>query len=202
MPGVALALFLLYLAVAFGWRTWRQIRLTGSTGFHGISGTPATAEWWGGALFVVALGGGLAAPALQLAGTLEPVSVLDHDVVTASGAVLAAVGIALTVLAQVAMGTAWRIGVNDTDRTALVTGGLFGLVRNPVFTAMIMTAAGLALLAPNAIAVLAVAVLVIAIELQVRVTEEPYLARVHGDAYGDYVARVGRLVPLAGRARR
>jgi protein-S-isoprenylcysteine O-methyltransferase Ste14 len=49
---------------------------------------------------------------------------------------------------------------------------------------------------------LACAAQLIALELQVRGVEEPHLARVHGDAYLDYTARVGRFVPWLGlRAR-
>lgn len=202
MPALALTLFLVYLAVAFGWRTWRQVRLTGSTGFHGISGTPATPEWWGGVLFAVAFAAGVLAPLLQLAGALDPVGVLDGDGVAAIGGAVAVLGIALTIAAQMAMGEAWRIGVDARERTTLVTDGLFAVVRNPVFTAMILTGTGLALLAPNPVALLAAAVLVVAIELQVRAAEEPYLRRVHGDGYRRYAERVGRLVPLVGRQRR
>jgi protein-S-isoprenylcysteine O-methyltransferase Ste14 len=39
----------------------------------------------------------------------------------------------------------------------------------------------------------------IALELQVRVVEEPYLRRVHGHAFAEYARRVGRFVPGLGR---
>ena len=39
----------------------------------------------------------------------------------------------------------------------------------------------------------------IALEIQVRLVEEPYLLRQHGDAYRNYAARVGRFVPGLGR---
>lgn len=38
----------------------------------------------------------------------------------------------------------------------------------------------------------------VTIELQVRVVEEPYLSATHGQAYGDYAARVGRFIPGVG----
>ena len=43
------------------------------------------------------------------------------------------------------------------------------------------------------------ALLVTALEIQVRVVEEPYLARTHGDAYRSYAERTGRFVPGLGR---
>jgi protein-S-isoprenylcysteine O-methyltransferase Ste14 len=40
------------------------------------------------------------------------------------------------------------------------------------------------------------------LEIQVRLVEEPYLIRVHGDAYRTYAARTGRFVPGVGRLPR
>jgi protein-S-isoprenylcysteine O-methyltransferase Ste14 len=37
------------------------------------------------------------------------------------------------------MGASWRIGVDPSERTDLVTGGAFALVRNPIFSAMLLT---------------------------------------------------------------
>ena len=48
----------------------------------------------------------------------------------------------------------------------------------------------------------ATVVLLAAIQVQVRAVEEPYLLAVHGDAYRDYAARVGRFVPRMGRTFR
>nr|WP_281381568.1 isoprenylcysteine carboxylmethyltransferase family protein [Conexibacter arvalis] len=120
----------------------------------------------------------------------------------AAGAVLAVAGIVATLLAQFAMGTSWRIGVDPAERTALVTTGPFALVRNPIFAAMLPTALGLTLLVPSVIALIGLAGLAVALELQVRVVEEPYLRSVHGDAYTAYAARVGRFAPRLGRLDR
>jgi hypothetical protein len=51
-------------------RSWVQRRRTGSTGFDGISGTPAEAGWWGGVLFVAAIVLGLAGPLLAVTGVV------------------------------------------------------------------------------------------------------------------------------------
>ncbi|WP_222709264.1 hypothetical protein [Nonomuraea sp. C10] len=64
---------------------------------------------------------------------------------------------------------------------------------------MIATAAGLAAMVPNLISLAALVLAVVAIELQVRAVEEPYLRRVHGAAYLWYAARVGRFLPGIGR---
>jgi protein-S-isoprenylcysteine O-methyltransferase Ste14 len=196
----ALALYALYVALAFGGRTLLQLRRTGSTGFKGLSGRPLSAEWTGGVLFIAALLLDLAAPLLGLAGALEPISVMDRAVWQALGFVLFFAGLAGTLWAQLSMGASWRIGVDEAERTELVTAGSFALVRNPIFSAMILAFLGLALLVPNVAALVGFAALVVAIEVQVRLVEEPYLLRAHGARYAEYASLVGRFVPGVGRS--
>jgi protein-S-isoprenylcysteine O-methyltransferase Ste14 len=141
---------------------------------------------------------GAAAPTLTLLGVLEPIPALDGALGHAVGIALATSGIVLTFCAQLAMGDSWRVGVDPEERTALVTGGPFKLVRNPIYSTVIPTVLGLALMVPNALSIAGLAVLVTALELQVRRVEEPHLLRSYGDAYAEYAARVGRFVPGLG----
>ncbi len=201
MATLALLLYGVYLALAFGLRILIQFRRTGSSGFHGLGGRPGSAEWVAGVGFTVALLVGAAAPLLALLDWVEPIATLDTTVAHVAGLLLAVAGIGLTFYAQVAMGASWRIGVDPGERTALVTNGPFALVRNPIFAAMLPTALGLALLVPSWVALFGLAGLVAALELQVRVVEEPYLLQVHGETYAAYAARVGRFLPGVGRLR-
>jgi protein-S-isoprenylcysteine O-methyltransferase Ste14 len=73
------------------------------------------------------------------------------------------------------------------------------VVRNPIFSALILAAIGLAMMVPNPISIVGVFVLILAIELQVRFVEEPHLRQLHGDDYAVYASRVGRFVPGIGR---
>ena len=172
------------LALSSTRSTWRspsgcgsliQLRRTGSTGFHGVGGRPGSAEWVAGVGFTVALLVGAAAPLLALLDLVEPIGALDVAAVHAAGIVLAVAGIAATFYAQVAMGASWRIGVDPGERTQLVTSGPFALVRNPIFAAMLPTALGLTLMVPSWVAFVGLVGLSVALELQVRVVEEPYL---------------------------
>ena len=195
---VAIILFATFAALGFGWRSWVQHRATGSTGFRGISGRLGSAEWFAGAGVVVALVAGVTAPVLQLTDTVAPLPVLQAAWLQAAGVGLGVFGIAATVYAQVYMGESWRIGVDPNETTTLVRSGVFGWVRNPIFTAMLVFGAGLALVTPNVVALGGFVLLLLSIELQVRVVAEPYLAAVHGDAYHAYLAAVGRFVPGIG----
>jgi protein-S-isoprenylcysteine O-methyltransferase Ste14 len=202
METMALAGYGVFFALAFGLRSWVHHRRTGTTGFVGLTGRVGSPEWLGGALFAVALVAAVAAPLLALAGVLAPYPAFDRPAMRIVGVVLWAVGVAGTLWAQFAMGESWRIGVDAAERTALVGRGPFRLVRNPIFTAMTIATLGLGLLVPNVVAALAVVALVVALEIHVRLVEEPYLTRTHGDAYRDYAARVGRFVPGIGRLAR
>lgn len=197
-PALALALLVIFGILGFGWRSWAQRRRTGSTGFRGVSGRPGSVEWCAGAGFVVAIAAATAAPALQFAGLLSPVSLLDAAWIRIVGAAVAVSGIVATLCAQVAMGDSWRIGVDPQETTTLVRSGVFGWVRNPIFAAMLLFGLGIALLTPNALALTAFALLLASIEAQVRAVEEPYLRAVHGDRYREYTATVGRFVPGVG----
>lgn len=193
---IALVCMGLFKLLAFGLRSWVQYRRTGSSGFRGLSGRPGSIEWWGGALLVIGLTALVLAPVAGIAGWLPRLAIPGAAWL---GAVLVAAGVACTVAAQWTMGTSWRIGVDPSERTALVTRGLFGWVRNPIFTGMMCASLGFTVWVANPAALLGVVAIVAGLELQVRRVEEPYLVRVHGDAYRAYAARTGRFLPWTGR---
>jgi protein-S-isoprenylcysteine O-methyltransferase Ste14 len=199
MGWVALGCYGLYLVLAFGLRSAVQMRRTGSTGFRGISGPPGSLEWSAGVLFGVALIVGVLAPVLDVAGALEPIDVLDGPVGHALGLALFGLGLAATLYAQLAMGESWRVGVDESERTDLVTHGPFAVVRNPIFAAMVPASLGLTLMVPNVVGLIGFVALVVALEIQVRLVEEPYLRKAHGDDYASYVGRTGRFAPGLGR---
>lgn len=198
MAAAALVLYGFSLFLTFGVRIAVQLLRTGSTGVHGFAADATPLERFAGTLFVTGLVLGALAPTLALLDVLDPVAPLDGTVGHAIGIVLAVAGVILTFGAQLAMGDAWRIGVDPEERTQLVTAGPFRLVRNPIYSAMIPTVFGLALMVPNVLAIAAFAVLVTALELQVRLVEEPHLLRVHGESYAEYAAQVGRFAPGVG----
>jgi protein-S-isoprenylcysteine O-methyltransferase Ste14 len=201
MPELALALWSVYGLLAIVARALLQYRRTGSSGLIGISAKPGSVEWFGGILFALAIAAGVAAPILDLNDAIEPYEDLDTTAVHAAGIVVYAAGLAATLGAQLAMGDSWRVGVDESERTELVTDGPFAIVRNPIYAGMMPALAGIALLVPNPVSFGAVVLMVIALEIQTRMVEEPYLGRVHGDAYAAYAARVGRFVPGVGRIR-
>jgi protein-S-isoprenylcysteine O-methyltransferase Ste14 len=196
---IALLSYALYLGLAFGLRTAIQLGRSGDSGFRGIGGSVGSAEWVAGVLFAAALFVGVAAPVMALLDVIEPLVPLDRTPVHLAGLVLFVAGLGATLGAQLAMGSSWRIGVDPEESTALVTHGPFAWVRNPIFSAMLPTSLGLTLMVPSWLALAGFVALIVALELQVRVVEEPYLRQAHGEAYAEYEAHVGRFVPGVGR---
>ena len=197
-PLFALALLLVYFALTFGVRTWLQLRRTGHTGFHGISGRVFSAAWSGGVLFVAAMLLAFAAPLAEWYGLVAPLLEPCPELAEL-GEHVVLLGILATVAAQQDMGASWRIGVRSGEQTDLVMTGAFALVRNPIFSAMLLTGLGFVLLLPNPLTLASFATLLLAVELQVRGAEEPHLLRTHGDRYRTYARRVGRFLPGLGR---
>jgi protein-S-isoprenylcysteine O-methyltransferase Ste14 len=191
----AVALEVAFAILAFGVRGYIQWRRTGSTGFIVPRLNAPPLERLGALLFILALVGLGVAPAAGI-----EVDLLAGSAWGGIGAVLAVAGIVLCLVAQLVMGDSWRVGVDESETTDLVTEGLFAHVRNPIFTSMLVAAVGFALLVPNQWSIGAVVSLFAGLELQVRYVEEPYLARSHGPAYARYSRQAGRFLPGVGNA--
>jgi protein-S-isoprenylcysteine O-methyltransferase Ste14 len=176
-----------------------QLRRTGKTGLIGLRRNAGLLDVLSGILFIGGMAMGVVSLQLVLQDSLEPIDALDTGALHVIGVVLAALGGTAVFLAQLGMGASWRIGVSDEERTALVTTGWFSVVRNPIYSAMIVGWTGFALLVPTWLAFAAVVVIAAGLELQVRAVEEPYLVRTHGDEFRGYASRVGRFLPGVGR---
>ena len=184
-----------FLGLVFGLQAWRQYRRSGDSGFRGFKGS--LGDRTAGTLFAVALLALLVAPFAARTGLLACAALPAG--VSALGVVLAVAVLALVLFAQKAMGGSWRVGVDRSERTMLVTDGLFGVVRNPVFSAIGLFGIGFLLLVPNLLTAFGLVLGGIGIELQVRLVEEPYLLETHGKEFAVYARKVGRFLPLLGR---
>lgn len=195
---LAAVLYLTGLLALFGYRSIQHRRATGDIGFRGFT-DPDPLVRASGALFALAIVIGLTALVLSATAVVPTVAVGDNATMLAvPGLMVAVVALAITWSAQNAMGSSWRIGVDEEETTALVADGVFGRVRNPIFTAMIAAQAGTVLMAPSWLSALGLLALIVACEMQVRLVEEPYLRKVHGDTYRAYTARAGRFLPGIG----
>lgn len=178
---------------------WLQYRRTGDTGFRGFSSGTGFSDVLG-SLFLWLAATLPAAAAIagrfSLAAAFDGVNTISANRV---GLTLASLGFIFVIVAQLQMRDSWRVGVDGRETTALITGGLFDLMRNPIYTGSFIAIAGVFLMVPNMLSAVAVILIVPGLEIQVRRVEEPYLLRTHGDSYRAYARRVGRFIPRVGR---
>jgi protein-S-isoprenylcysteine O-methyltransferase Ste14 len=123
----------------------------------------------------------------------RPIAQLDMLALKNTGIGLLLLALIWTILAQTHMKNSWRIGIDTHKKTELITTGLFGISRNPVFLGMIVTLLGLFLTTANAFTFVFLLLGYILIQIQIRLEEE-FLSKEHGQAYLNYKKKVRRLL--------
>jgi protein-S-isoprenylcysteine O-methyltransferase Ste14 len=192
---------LILVAIVCVWRPWLQRRRHGTWGLVLFKGGVAQ-NVRDGMLFVLPLLLiGQAAVAAWWPHTL-PLSEADlraaPGVRQVVGAVLLFGGLLLQAAAMLHLGASWRIGIDESARPGLVTGGLYRFTRNPIYFALIAALAGYTLLLPTLLSALILVGACVAIRQQI-LEEESYLVRTYGEQYRSYARRVGRLLPGVGK---
>ena len=117
-----------------------------------------------------------------------------HVAVMITGLALVAAGYAGTLWCYAIMGSAWRIGVNEQEKNALVTTGPFARVRHPIYALQVVMLAGAVCLLPTACSLVLLAFHLICVWLKAA-DEEAYLIATHGESYRVHHTRTGRLFP-------
>ena len=135
-----------------------------------------------------------------LGGVIQFVSVLFPNLLpglassTATwsiGTTAATVGCVLFTLAVIQMRENWRAGFNSTQKTSLVTHGIYSISRNPAFVGFDLLYIGCAIAYPNIINITAAIAAVILFHMQI-LGEESFLTNTFGASYSSYAARVRR----------
>lgn len=187
---------ILYMAVAFvlpTYRTWKQ------TGVNPVTfGKTDTAHNYIGflmkllivLLFVALLIFSFNFPAYEY---LLPFRYLQHQIILYSGLALIHIALLWVVIAQFQMSKSWRIGIDEENKTELVTVGLFSISRNPIFLGMILSVTGIFLIIPNVLTFFLCLFTYFVIQIQIRLEEE-FLIKQHGDEYLHYKQKTRRLL--------
>jgi len=124
---------------------------------------------------------------------LLPFWYLEHSYLQYIGWVLLLLSLVSVWIAQSQMANSWRIGIDEKNKTELVTNGLFSISRNPIFLGVMIANIGLFLIIPNAFTLLIVALSMVSINTQIRL-EEAFLKTTHRDAYEQYFNKVRRWI--------
>jgi len=123
----------------------------------------------------------------------SPMDYLQSDILRISGLVILIISLIWTYVAQAHMRASWRIGIDEGQKTDLVTQGVFRYSRNPIYAGMIASVIGLFLATPNALTLMLMAIGIILIQIQVRL-EEDFLLKMHGADYISYKNSVARFI--------
>lgn len=94
-------------------------------------------------------------------------------------------------VAQRNMANEWRIGIDHENKVNLITKGMFGITRNPIFLGVTLVFWGLFLIIPNTATVLILVAGTLVIQVQVRLEEE-FLLKALGNEYQEYRHQVSR----------
>jgi len=124
---------------------------------------------------------------------LVPIHYLELSSVFFIGFFLLHFALFWIVIAQKQMGNNWRIGIDEKNKSELVTHGLFSISRNPVFLGMMLSLFSIFLVLPNILTFFIAFTGYIVIQIQIRLEEE-FLLKVFGQKYLDYKNRTRRLI--------
>ena len=124
---------------------------------------------------------------------LLPFWYIENEILSIIGWGFLIISLIIVWIAQSHMANSWRIGIDEKNKTKLVTKGLFSFSRNPIFLGIMIANIGLFLVIPNAFTLLIISLSTISINTQIRL-EEAFLEREFGNDYLAYVNKVRRWI--------
>lgn len=124
---------------------------------------------------------------------LVPVTFFEKPWAIVAGMILIHLAFFWILIAEMQMSRSFRIGIDEKNKTMLVTRGVFRLSRNPVFLGMIITVWGIFLILPNLFTFTIAVLTYFTIQVQIRL-EEAFLEKQHGLKYLQYKKRVRRML--------
>lgn len=101
------------------------------------------------------------------------------------GVALTGCGVLFFLLAITSMRDSWRAGVDESQKTAIVTSGVYKISRNPAFVGFDLLYIGTTLTVPNAVVMLVAIISIALMHLQI-LEEEKFLPRAFGEEYIQY----------------
>lgn len=110
------------------------------------------------------------------------------------GVLVAVVGVAVFIISVLTMRDSWRAGVSKTDKTELVTKGIYKISRNPAFLGFDLMYLGILLMFFNLVLYIVSLFAMLIFHLQIVNVEEEFLLEAFGDEYLRYKKKVCRYI--------
>jgi protein-S-isoprenylcysteine O-methyltransferase Ste14 len=114
-----------------------------------------------------------------------------------AAAIIALFCLAFSIRCWLQMGRNWRMDVSSSDRTELITEGLFSRIRHPIYAFSMLLMLCSAAILPTFPMLAVAAVHIVLMNMKAR-NEERHLLQAHGEAYARYLAQTGRFFPRTG----
>ncbi|ACL77523.1 methyltransferase family protein [Ruminiclostridium cellulolyticum] len=111
--------------------------------------------------------------------------------ITYAGIIITALGVVVFILATVFMKTSWRVGIDKSTKTALITNGIYKFSRNPAFVGFNLMFMGVFFTYSNVITLIILILNMLAFHLLI-LQEERHLLSVFGKEYERYKRNVPR----------
>ena len=117
------------------------------------------------------------------------------------GVGIAAVGVAMFITAVITMRDSWRAGVSKSEKTELVTSGIFSISRNPAFLGFDLVYLGILLMFFNWVLFAVSIFAALMFHLQIVNVEEDFLLEAFGEDYLNYRKKVNRYLGRKAKGR-
>ncbi|MBQ1517032.1 MAG: isoprenylcysteine carboxylmethyltransferase family protein [Clostridia bacterium] len=130
-------------------------------------------------------------PVIQIICIIMGTSAFHWSVRTV-GALIAFMGMTVFVLSVITMKNNWRVGVSTSEKTELVTKGIYSISRNPAFLGFDLMHIGVLIMFYNIPLFVLTAFSVFLLHMQIVNVEEDHLTAVFGKEYVEYKKSVCR----------
>lgn len=126
---------------------------------------------------------------------LNEFSKLNNQFFDLVGFFIGVLGLTICGYSQYKMGASWRVGIDQVEKTKLITTGFYRYIRNPTYLGLFILNLGLWTIWPMWSIFIFNIFFILLLEVQVR-CEEDYLTEEHGFEYTEYKRRTKRYIPL------
>ena len=109
----------------------------------------------------------------------------SSNLLTIIGSVLITLGLIMSTVASITLKKSWRIGIDENEKTELITDGIYKISRNPYFLSYDLVLIGMIFCLLSPFLILAVLITIVLFHLMI-LKEENYLEKQHQDNYRPY----------------
>jgi protein-S-isoprenylcysteine O-methyltransferase Ste14 len=124
------------------------------------------------------------------------VKAIDNIWVKITGLLVLVLAFTIFIMAQIALGNSWRLGIDRTNPGKLVTGNIYNFSRHPIYLFFVLYFFSIFLLNANIVFLLFTMIIAAILHFQAA-SEEDFLIGIYGAQYKEYASRTGKYITLS-----